>query len=319
MKKSLLKKANPFLIVAFVLLFVGTGHQAIAQQKQPTGITISPPFQQVKMLPNEQQHELIFSITNNENFSQTVNMASVDFNTLEDSGGLLYVGTNPTEIQKKYGLAHWLSLPTDKITLQPKVTTEIHAQIVNLPSFTPGGHYGAINLSLNESGDPVNYKNSVSIHPIASALLFVTKSGGEKYDIHLDNVKTNGSFFRLPSSASLRFYNPGNVHVIPRGIVKVTEMGSGRLIKDGVINQDSQLVLPEHNRIFPVVLKSVNRIGWGPVKNYKLSVDYRYDGIDKYTNQTINFQVWDFKLLATALISVFAVGYFSYRNIKNKK
>jgi hypothetical protein len=277
---------NKFLVTALSLmglmaLFGGKSFAAVSSSAR--GVTISPAFQQVAINQDEAEKPVTFHITNNEDKPQTYDLSAADFNTLGESGGLFFVGTNPTELQKKYGLAKWFELPQKTITIQPKQTFSLTAQIENLPDLSPGGHYGA--LMISQSGG-LNSGNKVSVHPIASSLMFVTKQGGDTHKLGLAGVNVKHGIFSLPSSVSLRFHNDGNTHVTPRGMVTLSTP-QGRIISRGIINEDSNIVLPETYRQLNVPLNKISSAF--ATGRYVLNVSFRFDGIDQYRQYQTSF------------------------------
>jgi hypothetical protein len=287
-------------VLVFVFVFSGNSSAKVltATPPKPSGTTISPASAQIELQGAEVQHPLQFKITNNESEAQTINISTADFNTLGESGGLAFVGTNPTAIQKKYGLATWVALPQNTITVQPKQTTTINAYIQNQPNMSPGGHYGALMLAISTPGSGSKDRVKVALHPIASSLLFVNKIGGDTHTLKLTNVMVAKNPFKLPGSVTLRFKNDGNTHLVPRGVVSITSP-NGKLISRGVINEDSGLVLPETYRRFSVPLKTISP----PLRpgKYTLRVDFRFDGYN-------NFRSYQSKiLLLTPLVLIEAI------------
>jgi hypothetical protein len=250
-----------------------------------SGTTISPAFQQVTVLAGEQAHNVEFKITNNEPGKQSFDLSVQDFNTLGESGGLFFAGTNPTALQQKYGLAKWFSLPSRTLTLAAGQSQVIQAQVLNQPDLTPGGHYGALLVAVHPDSAKTS-TSKVTLHPIASSLMFVTKSGGDIHSLELSKVSDNHRLLKLPSRIDLRFHNTGNTHVIPRGSVTVTGPG-GKLISKGVINQDSNIILPEAYRQFSVPMKPINHPK--SIGKYQLRVDFRFDGLDQYREYRSSF------------------------------
>lgn len=277
------------------------------QAQPPKGITVSPAFQLASVKANEDQHTLNFKVTNNRPTDQTINFSVADFNTLGESGGLAFVGTNPTELQKKYGLANWVRLSQTSATIAPGQTATINASVLNDSSLAPGGHYGALLLSLdtgNASG-----QNKIALKPIASSLLFVTKVGGDTHKMALAGVDASHSIFKLPDSVNLRFKNSGNTHLVPRGIVNVTAP-DGTVVKKGVINENSSIILPETYRLYSVPLKNIAHTSMPG--NYKLSVDFRFDDLDQYRRyQTSLFLLPPIVILVIPLILAIA-GFCAY-------
>jgi hypothetical protein len=292
-----------FLGIASSLCQILGGSASAQTNVSPQGITVSPAFQMVTIAPGATEQPVTFTITNNRPSVQELNFSVADFNTLNESGGLFFVGTNPTELQKKYGLAKWISLSTGRLVVQPKQTVSLKASILNLPDLQPGGHYGALMIAL---GGESAKAGQVGIHPIASSLLFVTKPQGATHGLSLSSVDFNKSLTNLPKQVTLRLQNTGNTHVVPRGIVTITKAGSGGTIySKGVLNQDSQIILPQTYRRFTVQLNSLASARL-PGK-YSLHVDFRFDGIDQFRGYQQSFFVvtaWALAAAASLLIMI---------------
>jgi hypothetical protein len=318
-------KTNWLLKLITLCLLVAAGSallirsSALAASKSPTGITISPAFQQITILPDEAERPLQLRITNNQTQLITLAVSSADFNSLSDTGGLFFVGANPTDLQKKYGLAKWINFPSSSLALSPHQTTTINASILNQPDLAPGGHYGAVMLSI-ASGNGAGGTNKIAIHPIASSLLFVNKVGGDIHKLNLTSVSLSHRPFSLPSSVTLRFHNDGNTHLYPRGVINVTDP-KGKIVSKGVINQDSNPILPETFRLYTVPLTKLK----SPVLpgRYKLTVNYRFDGYDQLRTYQTSFIVFSFgsfiiiMMAATAIGAVIYYGRFDSKKLKN--
>lgn len=269
------------------------------------GVTVSPAYQQVTIAPGETAHPVKFRITNNEPLTQTLDLSVQDFNTLGESGGLFFVGTNPTELQKKYGLAKWFSLPFKTLTLQPGQSQVVSGDVLNLPDLSPGGHYGALLLA-ERSGGTAAQANKITLHPIASSLMFVTKTGGDTHSLKLADVSSHHGLFDLPSSVTLRFQNDGNTHVIPRGLVTITD-SSGKVFSKGIINEDSNIVLPQSFRQIYVPLDKVG--GAHAIGRYQLRVDFRFDGFNQYREYRSSF-IYIPKFIAAIIVIVLVAAFF---------
>jgi hypothetical protein len=245
----------------------------------PTGITISPAFQQVSVISSQSSVPVSFTVTNDKQTAQTLNLSAADFDSLNESGGLFFVGAKPTDLQKKYGLAKWLSLPSSQITLLPKQSTIIKASILNQPDLAAGGHYGALMLAVAGTDLGPGGSSNIDVHPVASSLLFVTKLGGDTHDLSLAGVFYSHNLFKLPGSVTLRFNNTGNTHLIPRGLVTIKD-SRGKLISKGIINDNSGIILPQTYRRYSVPMQTISIAKSGGI--YKINVDFRFDGINQY-------------------------------------
>ncbi len=285
---------------------------------QPQGITVSPAFQQVQVLAVEPQHELDFTVTNHRPSAENIQLTTQDFNELADTGGLFFVGSNPTALQKKYGLATWLTLPQTSVVVQPQQTVKIIAYIRNDSTLAPGGHYGALMLGLSE-GAATPKPNQVAVHPIASSLLFVNKVGGDIHSLKLTSVEASHDTFKLPSKVVLHFLNDGNTHVVPRGTVTITNP-KGKLVSQGVINENSSLILPQVNREFTVDMMKVASAD--KAGKYKLTVNFRFDGTDQFRSYQTSILLKSpgtYLALAILLLIIVVFIVYYYKKIQAEK
>jgi hypothetical protein len=289
-----------FALIGIFYCHHNTSAATLAQQTPP-GITLSPAVVQASIGSTESEHQLNFQITNNKPNRQTIDISAADFNTLGESGGLVFVGTNPTQLQKKYGLATWITLQQTSVTLEPKQSTTITALVSNQGALAPGGHYGALMLSLDDNNQS-SAANKVAVRPIATSLLFVNKVGGDTHKLRLTDVFASHNIFKLPGEVTLRFYNDGNTHLIPRGTIEVTDP-RGKLVAKGIINENSNLLLPETYRRFSV---PINTVGSSVLPGkYKITTNFRFDGYNQFRSyQTSQFLLTPALLLMVLVIAV---------------
>src|SRR5581483_2022247 len=111
------------------------------------------------------------------------------------------------------------------------------------------------------------------------SLLFVTKIGGDTHKLALAGVTAKHSLFALPANVALNFHNVGNSHVVPRGVVSILD-SRGQIISKGIINQDSDIILPETYRLLNVPLVKVSSARG--IGRYTLRTDFRFDGFGQY-------------------------------------
>ncbi len=194
---------------------------------------------------------------------------------------------------------------------------QLDATIANEASLGPGGHYAAILMSLDNHSGQAN-GGSVTIQQKVSALIFATKVGGEVYDMKLTGLQHDGDWRALPGVITLTFQNNGNVHIVPRGTVKLLT-SSGQIVSQGVINQASSYVLPETSRQLAIQMSSVGHHGWRP-GNYTLQVDYRYDGHEAFAHKSIIIRYDNLRgigLLVAGLLTM-SVVFMRYRRHRHQ-
>jgi hypothetical protein len=150
--------------------------------------------------------------------------------------------------------------------------------VINKDSLAPGGHYGAV-LATVRSDEKVN-QPMVGVNQSLATLIYVLKNGGEKADLEFKSLEYNKNVFYFPKMVNLRFGNNGNVHVVPRGKMEITN-SKGEIIAKGIVNADSGKILPESFRVLQTSIKRIKVWNWPGVYNLKL--DYRYDGVDNFS------------------------------------
>lgn len=272
------------------------------------GATISPFIQEISLNSQQPQVSFPLHIKNNQDSPQSLQLRLVDFKSLDESGGVAFQGLSYNDLQNKYGLANWMSVDSPQLTLQPKEDRVVVVRIQNRDDLAPGGHYGAVLVDQAEA----TVNSQVVLRPAFASLVFLTKLGGEQYQIDLNSVKTNAQF----STAYLSFKNSGNVHLIPRGTVKLLDP-FGTVVSSGIINPESALLLPDTSRNYNVSLKQVGPSWWPG--HYSLVVDYRYDGRDDFYRYTQG--LWrgsPLSMLASLLMLALVIG-LAVRFTKSKK
>jgi hypothetical protein len=258
------------------------------------GFTVSPPFQEVVIDRDQTKASFSVEITNNGLLSQTLSLSIVDFGTLDESGGVAFLGTKPNDWQKKYGLASWVSLEKDIVIIAAKSSEKINVTIDNKDSLSPGGHYAGLMATLindTQSGE----KKTVGINQVFASLIFAKKIGGEKYDLFLNRADLNNFYtLKIPDEVKLRFQNRGNVHVVPRGTITIMDPFK-RIVASGVINPESAIIIPESFRIYPVVVRAISP-AFVPGR-YTMTAQYRYDGKEDFSKG--QYSLYFFGLFST--------------------
>ena len=311
MKKTFL--ASLFLIFSLALFF--TSHPAKAQEK-PKGFTVNPFFQDVTLEKDQAVASFNVAITNNTENLVVLKLSVLDFGTLDESGGVAFLGA-AENLTNKYALASWLSLEKDGLVLDPDEKQSVKITIQNKESLSPGGHYAAILAKVDKDDKQNSEPLEVAFDSSFSSLIFARKIGGEIYELALKSQEVQKGFIGLPESIRLRFQNSGNVHIVPRGIVKLIDP-LGREVGRGIINEESGIILPETFRVFKVPLKNISSV-FIPGK-YIISTEYRYDGREAFETEQTTFSLipWPF-LAGLVLIIAGIIFWVRVKKCKAKK
>jgi hypothetical protein len=255
-----------------------TSQPAPSNPAAATGITITPSQKELVVSSGliNARTEIVLTNHTGKNLEATVRL--VDFKSLDDTGGLAF--TQAGLPSNKYGLANWMELPNgNKLTLPAGESTTVPVIVVNRFDLTPGAHYGAVVVTFGGASAPAN--NQASFKQELASLLFVKKLGGEDYSLQLQSLAADNTHVAVPTSATLRFKSTGNVYVVPRGYVTVTDDKSVVYAK-GIINAQSSLVLPGDSRQFVTPLQTISSAS-KHTGRFKLTAYYRYDGQKNYS------------------------------------
>jgi hypothetical protein len=276
----------------------------------PTGLTISPSQKEITLSSGLLVATTTVSFTNNTSASVVGTIRILDFKTLDETGGLLFSQAGVS--LSKYGLANWMTLPNGPtINVLSGKSVDIPVHIDNRADLAPGGHYGAVVITLGAPA--VTGSNKAGFKQELVSLLFVKKLDGAVYSLQLQSLKAD-SHDRIPLIATTRFQNSGNVHVVPRGYVTVTD-SAGKLLAKGTINPDSTILLPGTTRQLLTTLQPIATSHQSG--HYKLTAYYRYDEQQTFSSSSISITgttanhllVWT----SIAAVVLLAIGLFLLR------
>lgn len=257
--------------------------------------TVSPIFQEVNIERGASEAKFTVEITNETTTEVTFRITAEDFGTLDESGGVAFLGKSAAQSERT--LADWIELASPSVVVPAKQTSSVQAVVKNRDDLGPGGHYGAIVLTVE--GATTQNDGTVSVNPSFSSLVFVKKEGGERYALNLEGRELHRNFLGLPTRLTLRFRNDGNLHATPRGVITVADP-AGRLVSRGTINIDSGIILPEAFRRYPVDMQATENAFIPGM--YRLVTEFRYDGKEAF--ETTHERIFVFPVMGLGIILV---------------
>jgi len=270
------------------------------------GISLTPAIVQIPLKAGDVTANFTIQVTNNTKAPQTLAVSSLDFRSLNETGGLTFIGN---DVNNKHGLASWLDGPTQPVSVAPGATNTLKFMIENRSDLAPGGHYAAILFEATNSGTGKS-GNHVALNQVVSTLVFVSKlTAGAKPAISFTHASTNGNLFKRPDTANIVFRNTGNLQSIPRGLVVISSPFSHELER-GIINTDSSLLLPDATRLYQVPLHTSGNGWW--LGHFHGQISYRYGGQNQF--QTARFSFWYINPFIVLFLGVIVVvGGLSWR------
>lgn len=293
------------LCLTYVLAITGRSYAA-------SGLTISPPLREVVIGPGLIDTTADITLQNNTSEQVSAHLQLVDLKTLGQFGG---TSLDKATLPDTYDLANWMSLPGgDTVLIAKGETVKVKVKITNRDDLTPGGHYGAVVIT---SSAPNSVSSNVNISQQIVSLLFVKKLGGEVFGLDIEPFSVKGP--TIPDQVTTHFKSTGNVHVVPRGYIEVTDP-SGKVVAKGILNQDSSMILPGTTRQFVTLLQpvaSATKPG-----RYKVTIHYRYDGQNEFKTLSSSFtrgpSTVQYGIILAAGIVLVGVVVYMFRRRKNQ-
>jgi len=304
-----IKKIKIYSLGISIGLLFCASQPVLAEEKNP-GFALSPFSQEIVLEPGQQKAEFSVSIENTTDAAANLHISAVDFSMRDDSGGVTLL--EPDNQPRKYGLADWMDFDSDALALGPGEKKDVIVTLKNDDSLAVGGHYGAVVFMME--GAP----GSSSVAFKLASLVFAEKAGGENPGLELQGQELQTQFLKNPAGIKLFFQNTGNTHLVPRGIVKVTDF-FGRETLRGIINPESAIILPETARSFPVAFQELSASIFPG--RYTLSVEYRFDGQDSFVMRKAGFNlipIGSIIIIIGIIAVIIAVSRILWRKIKNK-
>jgi len=311
-----LKRLLFFGIIVAGLLCVPV---ARAQTNQGQGLEISPPLVQVDTDPGKTVN-LSVKVRNVTQETLEVTAEANDFTAGGEDGNpklLLEEGE-----ESPYSLKSWITT-IDRVTLKSGEQKPINITL-NVPSnASPGGHYGVARFT----GTPPGLEGSgVSLSASVGALMLVKVSGNIQeqakiIELYAQNQKgqRRSSFEYGPLNLITRIQNTGNVHIQPKGTIRVTNLFGGEVMTLQ-LNQKGGNVLPSSIRKFQETLNKKFMLG-----RYKMQADVVYGSENTILSSSAYFWVIPYKIIiltiAVILLVIFGIKRYNKYIVKkaNKK
>src|SRR3989338_587231 len=286
-----------FGIAALAMGFLMPGSAAHA-------LTVSPPYFDYRLNPGYTVLDVV-KVYNEAQEDLTVWAILKNFSADDKEGGapLFY---EPDQDKGGTQLAQWITVSKEPVQIKAGERANI-TFAVNIPKerAQPGGHFGAIMLSLQ----PPDVKTGVGIGSQIAALILVNVSGEVREVGSIAEFgfkKTQVWYNHLPVDFFLRFENSGNTHLRPVGNLFIKNW-YGRQVASIRLNEDFRSVLPQSIRRFEFTWKNMdNQEGWSGLKNewqnfglgrYRAMLVANYGTKNQVLIEEREFSVWPWRLM----------------------
>jgi hypothetical protein len=215
-----------------------------------------------------------------------------------------------------YSLKDYITLPTNKITLEHGQRARFPVRISIPSGSAPGGHYGSILVkTLAVAGNDGKDQNLVPQSPIEArigTLFFVTIPGEANREgklLELSTIPNSAWFEQGPITFGVMFENTGSVHLAPFGKLSITNILGDEV---GFVELDPWFALPKSQRFREVFWNNSNLLG-----RYTATIEVNR-GYDKIIDtKSITFWILPWKIVLGVFSVVFIVLFLIRSFFKN--
>lgn len=277
-----------------------------AQAQESVTLSVTPPLFQMAAEP-EQVWQSSIKVVNTNSFPLTVYANPVNFMPVGEGGQGRFIPVFESETEGQT-LAEWITVTDAPIVIPPETSKDVPF-VVSVPdNAPPGGHFASILVGTK----PPDNSNELAVRTsqVVSSLFFLTVAGDIVERAAIREFSVDESFTETPhANFILRFQNEGNVHVRPRGEIKIFNMW-GKQRGFLPINQNSQYgnVLPETIRKFE--FSWVGEASLADIGRYKAEVIVGY-GNESWRTLTQDVYFWVIPIKLT-LLFIFAIAVLIY-------
>ncbi len=290
------------LIITFLFIFFPLPILADAMT-----LSVSPPLIKNNVNPGQLWKSSIKVVNNNPEDIE-VYVKVLDFESGSNSGTVKFLPElSEQEKKDRVKLSSWFIIDTAPIIIPAFKSQEV-SFIIEVPeSVEPGGHYAAILVGTTPP-EKTEGGSNVKVSSMLSSLIFLNVEGDVLEKGHIREFSTDRDFYFDPKvNFKVRFENLGNVHIQPRGELRIFDF-FGKNKETINLNHNS-----EFGNVLPKDIRSWNFSWEGEgslleMGKYKAELILSYGNKAKETiDQTLYFWVIYPKPLAITVGSVLGI------------
>ena len=237
-KKGLVALVN---IIFFSFIFFTVVN---AQDMGDLTLSITPPLIKNNVSPGQVWRSAI-KVVNNNAVAVEVYTEVVDFRSNNENGKVEFIrDQGQLDLYKNHLLSQWVDIDSGPYSITPGQSADIPFTVVVPETADPGGHYAAILVGTKppvETGGG----SSIKVSSQLASLILLRINGEEKEEGQIREFSTSEKFYFNPRvNFKLRFENTGNVHLLPRGEIRV----------ENIFGEEKGTIKLNHNTEFGNVL-----------------------------------------------------------------
>lgn len=264
-------------------------------------LSISPFIFERSVEPGQTLQESI-KIQNTSSKKLSIDITVNDF-TEEKGDGVPVILPETQKLDSNFALASWVQLISPQhLELQPKTAAEVKYSITPPALAEPGGHYAAVLFSYKGE---IAGLSSTEITKKVGALIFL-KLGKANEQGAIGEFKANNGIFGDPKILfDTKFFNTGNVHLKPKGIVSIYDI-FGHQVAALQVNRDAAIVLPQTFRSFSTLWQPRFALGRYTAELHYYFGDNNLEAVSKLSFWI--FPLWQLLGLLALLFVIIVIG-----------
>ncbi|MFP4616554.1 MAG: hypothetical protein ACLFNR_00115 [Candidatus Paceibacterota bacterium] len=305
------KKLSLAIIFILLSLFVLPGDMFASDRMS---IAVTPPLFQVSVEPGQPWASSL-KLVNNGKSDIEIYANPVNFQASGESGIARFT-PRLDDSEDALNPAGWLSVSRGPYEVPAEGSVDIPFTVLVPEDAPPGGHYAAFLVGT----DPVDEDlqgTGVKVSSLVTSMLLMRVEGDVFEEGDIREFRTDAGWFNETDvRLFLKFENTGNVHLRPRGAIKIEDMW-GKQRGSIPINMDNSFgnVLPDSARSFNFRWEGEGSILEAGRYTASVTLAYGSDG-DRYVSDELTFWVIPMVplVIAISVITLFIlILFFSIR------
>ncbi len=256
-----MKKVAVFVWLLLVTVLTVPLPQVHAQSIENT-LSAEPAGLEFSLNDDETVSEIV-TITNQ--YDSAINMTA-EFKAIDSvTGSIIPSGALEADV------ASSLKLSETEFTIPARSKYFLTVSVTDTQQLPSGGRYASLLLS-----DITEGRESSAIKAQLSLGVFIIKKQGAVLKVALSSHSFPRSSFQFPAVGKVEFLNDGNVHLTPRGYVRIYD--KNEVYYESILNSISDVILPTQRHVEDLKIPAIVR---RLPKRVTLEVGYRADGLDE--------------------------------------
>lgn len=213
-------KTNHKLLSLFII--IGIFFPLFSHAQDALSLSVSPTLFDMTANP-EQEWVSTIRVINSNSYDITVYVDVVNFTPKGEGGVGEFLPVLPEESQGQT-LAEWIDVKNDELKVPAEKTVDIPLDIKIPADAPPGGHYAAVMIGTKSLNDDKK-KTMVETAQVVTSLVFLRVTGDVIEKGSIRSFRGLEYLVDKPEmTLELRFQNDGNVHLLPQGQIKISNM-----------------------------------------------------------------------------------------------